>query len=115
MSDSASYYIHRELGESVIAIGGSYRLTKEVRLPIDEPPGAEVLYVVGHGLLDSTCCGFGGFSYAQVHGFVRRWKALETRDGLPMTEVEPISDSALRKRLSQLIKKRESVIQVNFR
>lgn len=108
----ASFYVHRPLGETVEAIGGSYRLVREERLPFE---GGEVLYLVGHALFDTTCCGVGGCGYALVQGVVVRWRAMTSADGLPMTEVEPIADEALRDRLRRTLLEREKVQQVTFR
>ncbi len=108
-------YVHRELGKTVEAIGGSYTLTKEVRLPLAESPEQEVLYVVGHALLDTTCCGFGGCGYANVQGFVVAWQVARDEEGDPVTEVQPITDRALQSRLREIILAREPVTQVDFR
>ena len=110
-----SFYVHRPLGETVQAIGGSYRLAKEVRLSLEDEPAVEVLYLVGHAVFDSTCCGVGGCGYALVQGVIRRWHAVTSADGLPMTEVAPIGDEALRERVRRLVAAREKVQQVNFR
>jgi len=109
-----TFYVHRPLGEEVTAIGGSYQLTREVRLPFGEA-GEEVLYLVGHALFDRTCCGTGGCGYALVQGVIERWRALESADGLPMTEVRPIVDETVQAELRRLITEREKVQQVNFR
>lgn len=110
----SSYYLHRPLGEQIEAIGGSYQLSREVRLPL-EGRGEELLYLVGHALFDTTCCGTGGCGYAQVQGYVRRWKALSSSDGVPMTEIELITDEAAQSDIRQLVIAREKVQQVNFR
>lgn len=108
-------YIHRELGKTVEAIGGSYTLTKEVKLHLDDLPGREVLYVVGQAIFDTTCCGFGGCGYANVQGFVLDWQVETDEQGNLVTEVEPITDRALKSRLKKLILSREPVTQVDFR
>lgn len=110
----SSYYLHRPLGEPIEAIGGSCQLTREVRLSL-EGTGEELLYLVGHALFDTTCCGTGGCGYAQVQGYVRRWKALSSSDGVPMTEIELITDETVQDKVKKLIIEREKVQQVNFR
>jgi hypothetical protein len=110
----SSYYLHRPLGEQVEAIGGSYRLDREVRLPLEDR-NEELFYLVGYALFDTTCCGTGGCGYAHVQGYLRRWKAHTSSDGVPMTEVELITDEAAQAELRQLIISREKVQQVNFR
>ncbi len=108
-------YVHQELGVAVEAIGGSYTLTKEATLPLDDPPGGEVLYTVGHAVFDTTCCGVGGCGYATVLGRVRRWQADRDAEGHPVTEAETIDDPAQQERLAKQIKRREHVLQVSFR
>ena len=49
-------YTHIELNVEVQSIGGHYILDKEVRMPYR---GEEVLYVVGTGVVDTSCCGMG--------------------------------------------------------
>lgn len=108
-------YVHSGLEQPVEAIGGSYTLTKEVRLPLDAAPGGEVLYLVGHAILDTTCCGMGGCGFATVLGFVRGWHAGRDAEGRVYSEVEPITDKAVQARLRQVILASEHVTQVDFR
>jgi hypothetical protein len=74
-----------------------------------------VLYTVGHAIFDTTCCGVGGCGYATVHGRVRGWQVGRDDQGRPVSEVEPLDDATLRKKLTKLIKAREHVTQVDFR
>jgi hypothetical protein len=112
---ATTFYVHRPLGETVQAIGGSYRLVREARLRLDG--AVEVLYLVGHALFDTTCCGVGGCAYVLVQGVIRRWQAVTSADGLPMTEIEPIADEAQRERVRRALAVRErvNVVQVSFR
>jgi len=109
---SVQRYVHHPLGEPVEAIGGSYVLVKEVRLP---HPRGEVLYVVGHAVFDTTCCGFGGCGYAQVQGLVRSWHDHQSDDGLAVSLVEPMDHDGDRDALRREILAREAVQQVTFR
>ncbi|MFN2167283.1 MAG: hypothetical protein ACK2U9_13590, partial [Anaerolineae bacterium] len=93
-------YVHQALGQEVTAIGGHYVLVKEGRLGFR---GREVLYVVGHAVFDTTCCGVGGCAYALVPGFVVRWKGRENQDSLAISEVEPVQDLRVRQELERLI------------
>lgn len=104
-------YIHYQLNEEVTAIGGHYVISKEVRLPVND---REVLYTVGYGVMDTTCCGTGGCAYATVHGFVEKWRYRENSEGFAITEVEPITDEQLRNQLRIKIMGIEVVQQVNF-
>jgi hypothetical protein len=104
-------HIHQPLDEEVTAIGGSYRLVKEERL---EHGGRQVLYIVGHGVFDTTCCGAGGCAYALVPGNVIDWKTTANLDGLPISNVEPIDDESARREIAHLIRSRETVQDVRF-
>jgi hypothetical protein len=108
-------YVHQELERPVVAIAGSYTLTREVRLPLAEPPGGEAFYVVGHAVIDTSCCGLGGCGFASVIGLVREWHADHDDEGRVVSVVEPITDQALRARVRDLIASRERVTQVDFR
>lgn len=104
-------HIHRELNQEVIAIGGRYRLVKEVCLSFQ---GRELLYLVGYAAFDSTCCGTGGCAYAVVPGFVLEWKRRSSQEGLAVSEVEPVGDPALQEIIQGLITRKERVQQVRF-
>lgn len=112
MTSRRDYYVHRPLGETIQAIGGSYRLVREGLLSWGS---SEVLYLVGHALFDSSCCGVGGCGYAVVQGVVRRLRDRTSADGLPLSEVELVVDEADRQRLTTLLVERERVQQVRFR
>jgi hypothetical protein len=104
-------HVHLPLDEEVTAIGGSYRLVKEERLEID---GRELLYTVGHGVFDTSCCGAGGCAYAIVAGHIIEWKSGATEDGRPVSIVEPVEDDSTRRELARAIKAREAVQDVRF-
>ncbi len=104
-------YVHRELGGSVTAIGGHYIFDKEALLQLD---GRSVLYLVGHAVLDTSCCGSGGCGYVQVLGYVKQWKTRMDEAGYAMTEVIPVHDRQERQRIATLIKKAEMAQQVLF-
>ena len=103
--------VHPSLHEEVTAIGGHYILNKEERMLF---AGREVLYLVGAAILDTTCCGTGGCGYAVVPGFVREWKGRQNERGLPVSQVEPVTDGETRKEIQRLIFKKEMVQQVRF-
>jgi hypothetical protein len=104
-------HVHYPLDEEVTAIGGSYRLVKEARVDHD---GRELLYIVGHGVFDTTCCGAGGCSYALVPGFVIDWRGTTDGEGRAVSKVEPIEGDALRRSISRLVRSRETVQEVRF-
>ncbi len=104
-------YIHYELNREVTAIGGHYVLTQEVRLPFK---GREILYVVGYGVVDNSCCGVGGMAFALVPGFVLDWKSTTNNEGLATSLVEPVGDQVTQRENRQLIERREIIHQVQF-
>ena len=104
-------YTHLRLNEDVNALAGHYTPQKEVRLPCN---GREVLYVVSGTVVDSSCCGNADFSSALVPGFIVSWQSGTNDDGLPVSEVEPITDKAMKARILKKIREAESISQVNF-
>jgi len=104
-------YVHEALNQEIAAVGGHYVPVKEARLPFR---GREVLYLVGYAAFDNTCCGAGGFAYALVPGFVTSWKSRQKKDGLAVSEVEPIRDEAAQRELRRSIEQQETIHQVQF-
>ena len=104
-------YTHLELDREVSSIAGYYVPRKEERL---KHAGREVLAVVGCSVVDSSCCGVGNWNYALVPGYVVRWQHEKNDNGLPVSEVEPISDPAVKEEISRLLKKDESAATVEF-
>ncbi len=104
-------YVHQELNQEVTAIAGHYVLVKEARLPFH---GRELLYLVGHAVYDTTCCGVGGCAYALVPGFILSWKSGMNKEGLVVSEVEPVHDNGVQQQVRKLIEKKEAVHQVQF-
>ena len=104
-------FTHPNLGQEVTAIGGHYVFGKEIRMSYDS---REILYFVGYGVLDSTCCGVGGVAYVLVAGFIRQWKYKKNQDSVFVSKVEPIRDQSVQKEVRSLIQKKEMVNQVTF-
>lgn len=104
-------FSHPELNEQITAIGGSYFILKEVRVRFD---GDDVLYLVGAATFDTTCCGAGGCAYALVPGFIRKWRYATDKNGRPVSGVAPVFAKRKRKKIREMIFKKESVLQVNF-
>lgn len=107
----AERIVHKQLNQEIAAIGGRYALMKEERLPFH---GREILYWVGYGAFDTTCCGVGGCAYALVAGFVVEWKCETNADGRAVSVVEPIHEAALQDQVRRLLQKQETVQQVKF-
>lgn len=104
-------YTHLPLNEDIDAVAGHYTPQKEARLRYD---GREVLYVISEAVVDSSCCGVTDFRAALVPGYIVRWQSGKNGDGLPLSEIEPITDPAVKARVRKAIRGTEHVIQVEF-
>ena len=105
-------YTHLELGKDVeTGIAGYYTPQREVRLDLN---GREVLYVVGRAVIESSCCGVGNWTYSVVPGYIVNWQNAKNEDGLPVTEVEPISDEETKNHLRKTIEAKEDASLIAF-
>ena len=104
-------YTHLALNDEVECIGGFYCPEKEVKLECD---GREVLYVIGQAVIESSCCGGGSWRYAIVPGFILEWQDRVNEAGLPVSELESISDEAVRKDIRKTIQESENIYAVEF-
>jgi hypothetical protein len=103
-------FVHPQLGEEVEAIGGHYLFTREESL--DHPAG-RILYFVGYAVLDRSCCGPAGCSYAVVTGRIVSLRFCLREDGRPVSIMDPIEES-LYEDLAKAIRWKEGVSQVHF-
>jgi hypothetical protein len=104
-------YTHLPINEDITCIAGYYTPCKEVRLKYND---REALYVVGQAVIEASCCGVGGWGYVLVPGYIINWQKRTNEAGLPVSDVEPISDKAARDNIRQVIEKAESVSQIEF-
>jgi hypothetical protein len=104
-------FIHPVLNKAVRTISGHYILSQEKRLAYN---GREVLYLIGCAVVDTSCCGPGGCSYALVPGYIKEWKYRLTPDNLSVTQVSPVRNKDVQKALRRLIMEKEPVLQVDF-
>ncbi len=104
-------YTHLPVNQDVTCIAGYYTPRREVRLKYN---GREVLYVVGQAVIDSSCCGLGTWGYILVPGYIVNWYKRTNAAGLPVTEVEPITDKTVQDSIRRLITEAESIPQVEF-
>jgi hypothetical protein len=86
-------------------------LTKEGTF---ETKGASILFLVGYGVIDSSCCGVGGCRYGLVPGYVIAWKYARDDRGRPVSLVVPITDPKIREDVHSFLSKTEGVSQVSF-
>ena len=107
-----SEYVHLNLGEDIHALAGYYTRDREERLKYN---GREILYIVGGCTVESTCCGGSGcFGYAVVPGYLVAWKNKTNKEGLPVSEVTPISDDETREKVTRIIQEKEGVRNIEF-
>ena len=110
-------YTHLELGNDVTALAGYYTPEKEVRLKYDS---REVLYVIGKVVIESTCdaydgqCATGSWIYAIVPGYIASWQNMKNEAGLPVSEVEPISDDEVQGNIRHIIETSEDASPIGF-
>ena len=109
--DAPIDFIHPVLNQAVRSISGHYILSQEKRLSYG---GREVLYLIGCAVVDASCCGPGGCSYALVPGYVKDWKYKTGSGDLSVSRVEPIRDAGVQSGIRRVIMKKESVQQVDF-
>lgn len=109
-------YTHLPLGKDVPAFAGYYIPEKEVRIPFH---GREILYVIGQVVVETACqeitCTPGSSYYAMVPGYILRWQYRKNEEGLPLSEIETVTDLKTKKEIEQVIQKREAVTRVEFR
>ncbi len=104
-------FIHPLLNDQIMAIGGYYVITKEEKLSFKD---REVLYLVGYGLLDNSCCGSGGCGYAIVPGYVVAWRAGKTLDQKQhISSVEPVEEECYND-IVKILRDKECISQVQF-
>ena len=104
-------YVHQELDQDVYFPAGFYTPLKEVRLKHNN---REVLCVVGHVAVESSCCGCRNWAYAMVPGYIVNWQNERNEAGLPVSEVESISEEAVRKEIRETIQESENIYAVEF-
>ena len=104
-------YTHVDLNEEVESISGHYTLEAENVLKHN---GKDVLYLIGHAVMDSSCCGVGGCRYALVPGYLVEWKNKQDDAGNSISEVEPISDEETKSKIQSMIREAETVQQIQF-
>lgn len=113
MSDNgpAYPYTHEPLGEEIVAVGGHYVISREEVVDVG---GRRLLYVVGAGVFDTSCCGSGGYAFALVPGWVDELRGETDGEGRPVSRVRRVRGEAVRKEIEALVRAREHVTQVNF-
>ena len=108
-------YLPEELGNEVVAPSGYYQPLEEV---VVDYQGKQLLYVLGTGCIEASCCGKGSWSYARVEGFI----AEEPAGGEPglgpgpgQMLVDTIEDADEREAIAALLHERHPGVRVEFR
>ena len=104
-------YTHLELNKDIYSIAGYYTPLKEVRLAYN---GRKVLYVVGQAVIESSCCAAGTYAYVLVPGYIINWQNEKNENGLPVSEIEPVSDKESQNNIRRIIKETELISQIEF-
>jgi hypothetical protein len=95
----------------VNALSGYYTAVDEKKVPYN---GREALCLIGEYVTHGYCCGRSESSYAQVAGYIVNWKSKVDALGMPISEVEPITDEKDRRDLADIIKQSEFVLILEF-
>ncbi|MFC1900307.1 hypothetical protein ACFLYN_01805 [Chloroflexota bacterium] len=105
-------YTHLEPGKDVFfGIAGRY-IPYGVNLI--EYKGREVIYEIGQVRMEASCCALDDWVSTVVPGYVIGWKSSTNDEGMPVTEVEPITDPKARQEISEIIQKREDLFVIEF-
>ncbi len=106
-----SKYTHLELNRDLTAPAGYYTPLKEVRMKYG---GREVLYAVSRAVIECSCCGSCNFNSAMVPGYIVKWQAEKNKEGLPVSEVEPVTGEKARDDIRKTIRENEFISQTDF-
>jgi len=104
-------FIHQPLNSEITSIGGYYVITKEVCIPLGD---RIIFYMTGYAAFDTSCCGTGGCAFANIPGFILRWKEMINSDGFSVSSIEPVTDIIIQNEIREIIRKKEGINQVNF-
>ena len=105
-------FVHPDLGREVPARAGYYTPFEEHVLPYK---GREVLYILGHACIETSCCGgTGSWAYIQVPGFLVRKHMRGSGTAHPISEIEIIEDEEARNSIRESLMRKHSVSQVDI-
>lgn len=104
-------YTHLELGKEIPSPSGYYTLDRELRLRHRNRP---LLIVIGSSVVDSSCCGAASWDYAIVPGYVNAWHSGRNKNGLPLSQIEPVTDEGDRREIDGLVRSLENVATIEF-
>lgn len=104
-------YVHLPLGEDVHFLSGYYTPLREFTLNHN---GREVLCVIGSAAVEAGCCGNRCGAYAIVPGYVVAWQNKRNEAGLPVSEVDSITDQVAKREITATIKENECIFNIDF-
>ena len=112
MRDNATNaYTHLPLNVPMETGAASYWIASEDRVSFK---GREVLCIVRDTDCIASCCGASqGFRSIGVLGYIAEWRS-ETRNGLPVSRLEPLTDNEERKELTRALQQKYRTGQVEF-
>lgn len=103
-------YTHIDTGKEIRFISGFYEVEEEKKVKLGED---EVLVIIGHAIVDTSCCGMGACRYALVPGKIRKWKYKKSETHNEITEVEPLNEKE-KEKFEKTLKESEVINQVIF-
>ena len=106
-----AHYTHLDLNEDVLAPSGYYTPVGELRLSLD---GREVLCIRNQTVIESSCCGIADFCSTTVPGFIIDWHSGNDNAGHPVTEVEPVTDEAVKDRIREHLRTSDCITEIEF-
>ncbi len=102
-------FVHKNLPFITHTIAGHFELTEEREI---EYRGRPLLYYIGYGHINSSCCGTGACSYCLVIGFIKKKKEIGPGRAC-ISEIIAVK-SRHRGALESLLKQKEGVSDVIF-
>jgi hypothetical protein len=105
-------FIHQKPGKEIaFGIAGQYIPYED---NIIEYNGKKVLYEIGKVKMEASCCALDDWIYTVVPGYIVNWKGETNEDGLPVTEVEPVTDRQARQDITEIIQVKEDLFVIEF-
>ena len=104
-------YAHFPLNEEIEYSTGCIWKSEETTMPYGDE---NVLYFVGNTSAAGGCCAgwYPPHMYIMVVGYLRNWQCRTNDQGLPISEVEPIRDEAIRNEITQTLRKQYKINEV---
>jgi len=105
-------FVHANLGEEIETRAGYYVPSEEHILPYK---GREVIYILGHGCIEASCCtAAGSWDYVQVPGFLVKKHIRGGGTSSLISQVEIIQDSEDRSNIWQSITERHPGVSIEM-